>query len=83
MWVHVAGVFNGTGLGVYINGALSAESAVPPGRTITPNTLPLHIGADSGGDSQFVGVIDEPRVFNRGLTADEIQLLFWQGQNCQ
>ena len=83
MFVHVAGVFNGSGLGVYINGALSAESVLPPGRTILPNTLPVHIGADSNGDSQFVGVIDEPRIFNRGLTADEIALLFWQGTHCQ
>jgi hypothetical protein len=82
MFVHVAGVFNGNGLGVYINGALSAES-VTSGHAIIPNTHAVHIGSDSNGNSQFVGVIDEPRIFNRALTADEIALLFWQGTNCQ
>ena len=33
MFVHVAGVFNGSGLGVYINGALSAESVPQPSPT--------------------------------------------------
>ena len=82
MWVHVAGVFNGNGMGVYINGALSAES-VTAGHAIISNSLPVRFGADSNGDSQFVGVIDEPRIFNRALTADEIALLFWQGTHCQ
>ena len=82
MWVHVAGVFNGTGIGVYVNGALSSES-VTHGSTIPTSNLPLHIGADANGGSQFPGMIDEPRIFNRALTADEITLLFWQGTNCQ
>jgi concanavalin A-like lectin/glucanase superfamily protein len=82
MFVHVAGVFNGNGLGVYVNGALQAES-VTFGHSIISNDMPLHIGSDSGGGSQFVGLIDEPRVFNRALSADEIARLFWQGTNCQ
>jgi hypothetical protein len=81
MWVHVAGVFNGSDIGVYINGALAADH--PTSTTAIPaNTLQLHIGADSGGDSQFVGQIDEPRVWNRALSADEIAQLFWQSSNC-
>jgi hypothetical protein len=81
MWVHVAGVFDGNGLGVYINGALDSNS-VTNGHALIPNALSLRMGADSGGGSNFVGNIDEPRVWNRALTADEIAQLFWQGQNC-
>jgi hypothetical protein len=81
-WVHVAGVFNGSGLGVYINGALSAET-VTRGSAILPDTVPVRIGAQASGvGSEFIGMIDEPRIFNRGLTADEIAALYWQGQNC-
>jgi hypothetical protein len=79
MFTHVAALYDGANMAVYINGALSAESAAG---ALTPSTVPLHIGADSNGGSQFVGMIDEPRVFNRALTADEVALLFWQGQNC-
>jgi hypothetical protein len=50
MWVHVAGVFNGNGLGVYLNGALSAES-VTNGHAIISNDMPVHIGADATGSS--------------------------------
>jgi hypothetical protein len=81
-WVHVAGVFNGNGLGVYVNGALSVES-VTMGHSILPNNVPVRIGIDQGGGSQFIGMLDEPRIFNRALSADEIAALFWQGTNCQ
>jgi concanavalin A-like lectin/glucanase superfamily protein len=80
VFTHVAGVYDGTHLGVYINGALSGEEVTGP---MTPNNLPLRMGGDSLGGSLFVGIIDEPRVFNRALTADEIALLFWQGNNCR
>jgi hypothetical protein len=81
MWVHVAGVFDGNGLGVYINGALDSNS-LTNGHALIPNTLALRMGEDSGGGSNFIGEIDEPRIWNRALSADEIAQLFWQGQNC-
>jgi hypothetical protein len=52
------------------------------GAPIPVNALPLHIGADSGGGTQFTGAIDEPRIFNRGLSNDEIAALFQQGPIC-
>ena len=79
MWVHVAGVFNGTGLGVYINGVLSAENDALNSSAIIANTNDVKIG---DGGNVFVGMIDEPRIWNRALSADEINQLFWQGQNC-
>jgi hypothetical protein len=80
-FTHVAGVYNGTTLAVYVNGTLSAEmptaiAAIP----VSPRTL--RIGADSGGGSLFNGVIDEPRVHGRALSATEIALLAWQATNC-
>jgi large repetitive protein len=81
MWIHVAGVFDGNNAGVYINGALSTEQ-LTNGHALIPNNQPLHIGADFQGQGQFMGTIDEPRVWNRALTADEIARLFWQGTNC-
>lgn len=79
MFTHVAALYDGAHMAVYINGALSAESTFGG---MVPSDLPVHIGADSNGGSLFTGIIDEPRVFNRALTADEVALLFWQGTNC-
>jgi hypothetical protein len=82
VFTHVVGLYDGHNVAVYINGALSAEHPTDL-TSLNPNTLPLHIGSDSGGGSMFPGIIDEPRVFNRALTADEVALLFWQGTHCQ
>jgi len=82
IWTHVAAVYDGANLGLYINGVLDVEAPTPI-TSVAPNLNPLHIGADSDGGSVFNGSIDEPRVFNRALTADEIARLFWQAANCQ
>jgi len=42
---------------------------------ITPNDLPLRIGADSNGASRFLGDIARPCVFGRALHAKEIAAL--------
>jgi hypothetical protein len=72
---HIAAVYTGTALQVYVNGVLSAEK--PTSVTAIPvNTRPLRIGADSGGGSLFNGTIDEPRIFSRALGQAEILTLF-------
>jgi hypothetical protein len=91
IFTHVAGVYGpdpanpGTfKFSVYINGALAGEKTTP--QPAVPGNLfpePVHIGADSGGGSLFTGVIDEPRIWGRALTADEIATLVWQSTNCQ
>jgi hypothetical protein len=73
---HVAATFSTTSglVKVYINGMLAGVVA----RTapIPANALNLRLGADSAGASRFNGVIDEPRVFARELSASEIQALY-------
>ena len=44
-------------------------------RIITPNTLPLHLGADSNGQHTFVGHMVRASIFNRVLSAGEIASL--------
>jgi hypothetical protein len=85
-WTHVAGVFNGTthGLDIYINGQLAnGQSNISP--TVTApftTTEPLLIGAgDLGSDTRdfFNGKIDEVELFNRALTASDIQTIYNAG----
>jgi hypothetical protein len=85
-WTHVAGVFNGTtgALDVYINGVLrNGGSAIDP-TVLAPfqNNEPLLIGAgDLGSDERdfFDGSIDEVELFDRALSAAEIQSIFNAG----
>ena len=80
-FVHVAGVFDAVRIALFVNGALVAEA--PSGGTAVPtNGLSLRIGADSDGGTLFPGAIDEPRIFNRGLTDAEVRTLFLQATNC-
>jgi len=71
-WTHLAATFDGTTYRFYINGALVASAA----GTLGPiNSAPLVIGG-SGGCSTFGGLIDEVEIFNRALTAAEIQAIY-------
>ena len=80
-WVHVAMTRTSTSMKLYINGVPEGDDeGLGP---VPVNNHPLRIGADGGGGSLFMGVIDEPRIFGRGLSDAEIQTLFWQGSNCQ
>jgi hypothetical protein len=74
-WTHVAGTYDGTTLTIYVNG--SAQATRSHVGTIWPGTDDLSIGAVVGGCmgqmlSPFQGLIDEPTVYNRALSAAEI-----------
>jgi hypothetical protein len=78
---HVAGVYDGTRIALFVNGAPVAGTTT----TMLPipvNNLPVRIGADGGGGSLFNGIIDEPRIFSRGLSNAEVQTLFQQATTC-
>jgi len=63
-WHHVAGVFDGGELRLYVDGSLKARTTGSGTRKL--NTLPLMIGADVNGQgdptSQHSGSIDEVRL---------------------
>jgi hypothetical protein len=71
-WHHVAGVYDGTNMFLYVDGTLDVSQ--PATGSISQNSLPLCIGqtADSTG-YYFNGLIDEASIYNRALTASEIQ----------
>lgn len=75
-WYHLAGVYNAAArtLSIYVNGVLDngvLSSAVPPQQYNSPQNV--NIAQRWGGPYNFLGTIDEPHVFNRALTAAEIQ----------
>ena len=71
-WTHVAVTYDGTALRHYINGVLDRTTAVSCAVTNT-NSRPIRIGANGGGTEVMNGLIDDVRIYNRPLSAAEIQ----------
>jgi fibronectin type 3 domain-containing protein len=69
-WTHLAGVYNGSALRLYVNGALVATKNA--GGTVTASTNPLRLGGNAVWSEWFAGALDDVRVYNRGLTGGEI-----------
>jgi hypothetical protein len=76
-WYHVAGVYNASArtLDIYVNGVLDngVLTGTVPSSQYNPS-LNVNIGRRSGG-FYFNGIIDEVRVYNRALSAAEIQTI--------
>ncbi len=82
-WYHVAGVRQGDNLNVYVN----AVSGVPASGTLDEmiNADNLKIGAleccGGSADHFFDGIIDDVRVYNVALSAEEIKQLYQEGRS--
>jgi hypothetical protein len=72
-WSHLATTYDGANLLLYVNGTLVATR--PTTGALAVGSGPLRIGGNSfAADEFFAGLIDEVRVYNRALTAGEIQV---------
>ncbi|MEK7398961.1 MAG: LamG domain-containing protein [Candidatus Poribacteria bacterium] len=71
-WHHAVMTFDQGNVVLYIDG--SAEGEGKAGSPLAGNKLSLKVGADSDGKNLFKGIIDEVRVYNRALKADEVKL---------
>src|SRR6266853_2478747 len=76
-WTHVAGVYDGATVKLYLNGIL--QSSTPWTQGIFPGSAPLIIGATLSSGSFFDGLIDEPSVYNRALSTGEIAAIYNAG----
>jgi hypothetical protein len=71
-WTHLAATYDGATLRLYVNGVQSSSKAVTG--SIRASAGVLRIGGNgSWGNEWFSGLIDEVRLYNRALTAAEIQ----------
>jgi hypothetical protein len=70
-WSHLAVTFDGTTLQLYVNGAPVGTIGVPG--SITTSALPLRFGGNSIWSEFFSGRIDDVRMYNRALSAAEVQ----------
>ncbi len=72
-WAHIVGTYDGSVERIYVNGVETGNRLIS-GHIVT-NDVPLQIGAHclSGDYNWFKGTIDESRVYNRALSAEEIK----------
>ena len=79
VWYHVAGTWDATGLRMYVNGVLENTNGVQ-NLTRGQSGNPLQIGNQpTFGPRLFNGLIDEAEIFNRALTAAEVQAIYNAG----
>ena len=73
-WLHLVGTYDGTTANYYVNGKLAKKHGVPGGK-VPKGGLKLSIGDRSDGCNcdAIQGYIDEFRIYDRALTAAEIQ----------
>jgi len=72
-WYHVLGTYDGNSMKLYVNGALSNSKSI--NGAIVTNNAPLRIGKQyywSTIYSYWEGMIDEVKIYNRALDADEV-----------
>ncbi len=70
-WTHMASTYDGTTLKLFINGVQVSSRAV--GGNILTSSGALRIGSNAVWGEYYSGLIDDVRVYNRALSAAEIQ----------
>jgi glucose/arabinose dehydrogenase/fibronectin type 3 domain-containing protein len=70
-WTHLATTYDGAQLRLYVNGELAGTQALSG--ALATSTGDLRIGGNGVWGEFFVGRLDEVRIYNRVLTATEIQ----------
>jgi hypothetical protein len=70
-WVHLAATYDGAILRLYVNGTQVASTSVSGAMATTTGSL--RIGGNNVWGEWFKGTIDDVRVYNRALSAAEVQ----------
>ena len=79
-WIHMAGVYDGTIMRLYIDGEEIGSQAQTGKIRVDDN--PVTIGGEENGaephivDAEFEGLIDEVRIYNRALNSAAIEAIY-------
>lgn len=72
-WVHLAGVYDGTTVKIYVNGI--NQGSAPQTGNVLRASQPLYVGAHGLPGEFAKGTVDDVRVFPVALTSAQIQVL--------
>jgi hypothetical protein len=70
-WTHLAATYDGAHLRLYVNGTVVRTLAVTGNMTVSSG--PLKLGGNAIWNEWFAGLMDDVRIYNRALSAAEIQ----------
>ena len=74
-WLHLAGMYRSdSGIRLYINGQLTGQLHVS-GTVPTAEKVDLLIGKHNHTPTVFDGIIDEVRIYNRALSAEQLIII--------
>lgn len=87
-WIHLVHSFSTSGnfttLNVYTNGALVLTKSVPSGIVFDQRKIwSIYVGAHRFVGRFFKGMVDELALWNRTLSASEVEALYQRGQSGQ
>jgi hypothetical protein len=71
-WTHLALTYDGATMRMFVNGVEVSSATASSTMAVTSGTL--RIGGNSVWGEYYRGLIDEVRVYNRPLSAGEIQI---------
>jgi hypothetical protein len=78
-WHHVAGVYDGRKMTLYVDGAVDVSQ--PASGPINTNDQPVYIGENSDMTGRFWnGLIDDVRVYDCAIGQSEIEALYNEGK---
>jgi hypothetical protein len=84
-WQHVAGVYDGSTLRIYVNGNPAGSISKTGNIVARTSAMQLNIGRwamNSQNYRSFNGSIDEPRIYDAALTQAEVQAAMNQRHPC-
>ncbi len=70
-WYHIAGVFDGSKITLYINGI--AEATASANSALASNTYNIYVGGTTWNNRCWNGAVDELRIWNSALSQSTIQ----------
>ena len=84
VWSHVCATWSGAGsnsVAIYLNGSsMPITGSDGTGNTVTEAASSYVLGNVGSGGRTFDGIIDEARLYNRALTANEVKQLYLMGK---
>lgn len=79
-FIHFLSVYDGSTLKLYVQGIL--KESIPASNNVNNTTFDIYIGKQLSYWF-YKGIIDDIRIYNRGLAESEIQQLYYEGSSCE